>query len=69
MLYLDVYDASRPSTLRTNLGPFLAQWTPSMAIRGKATTSKTKKNKYNKPNVKINILNEGYLYMMKVLQL
>jgi hypothetical protein len=27
------------------------------------------KNKYNKPNVKINILNEGYFYMMRVLQL
>jgi hypothetical protein len=29
---------------------------------------KPKKNKYNRPNVRINILNEGYFYTMKVLQ-
>jgi hypothetical protein len=50
------------------LGPSLAQWTPSMATRGGATTFETIKNKYNKPNVKINILYEIYFYMMKVLQ-
>ncbi len=27
------------------------------------------KNKYNKPNVRINIINEGYFYTMKILQL
>jgi len=27
------------------------------------------KNKYNKPNVRINNLNEGYFYTMRVLQL
>jgi hypothetical protein len=27
------------------------------------------KNKYNKPNVRINIKNKGYFYMMMVLQL
>jgi len=42
--------------------------TTSMAIGG-GTTSKTKKNKYDKPNVRINILNEGYFYMMKELPL
>jgi hypothetical protein len=66
---LVIYDASHPSTLNTNLGPSLAQWTPFMAIRGGATTSETKKNKYNKPNVRINIISEGYFYTMKVLQL
>jgi hypothetical protein len=35
--YLDVYDASHPSTLQTNLGPSLAGWTLSMAIVGGAT--------------------------------
>jgi hypothetical protein len=41
------------------LGPSLAQWTPSIATRGRATTSKSKiKNK--KPNVRFNILDEGY---------
>jgi len=34
---LDVYDASHPSTLQTNLGPSLAGWTLSMAIVGGAT--------------------------------
>jgi hypothetical protein len=42
-LYLVVYDASQLSTLETNLGPSLAQWTPSMAIGGSATTFETKK--------------------------
>jgi hypothetical protein len=37
--HLVVYDASHPSTLQTNLGPSLAQWTLSMATRGRATTS------------------------------
>jgi hypothetical protein len=44
MLYLD---ASHPSTSQTNLGASFTQWTPSMAIGGRATTFKTKKNKYN----------------------
>jgi hypothetical protein len=80
---LVVYDASHPSTLQTNLGPSFAQWTPflattrrattsmatpSMAIGGGATTYETKK-KYNKHNVRINILNEGYFYTTRVLQL
>jgi len=42
---LVVEDASHPSTLQANLGPSLAQWTPSMAIKGGATTSKAKKIK------------------------
>jgi len=50
---LTIYDALHPSTLQTNSGPSVAQWTPfmatrggattSMAIQGGATTSKTKK--------------------------
>jgi hypothetical protein len=78
-----VYNALHPSTLQTNLGPSLAQWTPSMATRRGATTSmvtpfmvigrgattfETKK-KYTKPNVIINILDESYFYTMRVLQL
>jgi len=39
-----------------------------MAIGRGAITFKTK-NKYNKPNVKINILDEGYFYMMRVFPL
>jgi len=39
-----------------------------MATRRGAITSKTK-NKYNKPNVKINIMDEGYFYMMRVFPL
>jgi hypothetical protein len=39
-----------------------------MATKGGATIIETKK-KYNKLIVRINILNEGYFYMMKVLQL
>ncbi len=38
-LYLVVYDAPHPSTLQTNSGPSLAQWTPFMVIGGGATTS------------------------------
>ncbi len=67
---------------KTSLGTSLAQWTPSMAIGGGATIfiatrfmatrrrqPHLKPNKkYNKPNVKINIINEGYLYTMGVLQ-
>jgi len=55
--------------MNTNLGPSLARWTPFMVIRRGATTFENQKNKYNKPNVKINIISEGYFYMMKVLQL
>jgi hypothetical protein len=40
-----------------------------MATRGGATTFETIKNKYNKPNVKINVIDEGYFYTTKVLQL
>jgi hypothetical protein len=45
--------------LQANLGPSFAQCTPSMATGGGVTTSKTKKNKNIKPNVKI-ILDESY---------
>jgi hypothetical protein len=34
-----VYNVLHPSTLQTNLGPSLAQWTPSMATRRGATKS------------------------------
>jgi hypothetical protein len=43
-----------------------AQWTPFRAIRGGATTFKNFFKK-KKPNGKINILDEGSPYMMKVL--
>jgi len=39
-----------------------------MATGRRAITSKTT-NKYNKPNVRINILDEGYFYMMRVFPL
>jgi len=55
---LTIYDASYPSTLQANLGPSLAQWTPSMAIGGRVTTSETKITKTKKPNVEINVLDE-----------
>ncbi len=41
-LYVAIYNALHPSTLQKNLGPSLAQWTPSMATRGRAIISKTK---------------------------
>jgi hypothetical protein len=43
------------------LGLSLAQWTPSIATRGRATTFEIKKNKTKKkPNVRFNILDVGY---------
>jgi len=38
--------------MQANLGPSLAQWTPSMATKGGATTFETKKkNKKQKKNL------------------
>jgi hypothetical protein len=41
------------------LGPSLAQWTPFIAIRGRATTFESKIENKN-PNVRFNILHKGY---------
>jgi len=56
---LAVWDASHPSMMQANLGPSFAQCTPFMATKRGATIFESKKRNI-KPNVKINILDEGY---------
>jgi hypothetical protein len=69
MPYQVVLGYFAPINLANKFGPILYLMDTFYGKWRRGNHIRNQKNKYNKPNVKINIMDEGYFYIMRALQL